>query len=146
MRPADHPVDIAVLRAVMLEPERAFTQAALVQAVSWLGESKHATTKSFRPRLGRLVERGLLVVSDDPDLGRLWAFKIGSSVRLATGGIDPLTVTPDEALTAYAWRSGASVEYDPNAHRRTAPGQDRTTRAMRQVSSPWQYADRLRRL
>ena len=146
MKPCDHPVDIALLRALMFEAGEAYTRERLAAAVSWLGDSRYATTKNLRSHLDKLVKRGLVRVIDDPVAGRKYAFVLGSSVQLATGGIDPTRTTPDELLTAYAWRSGEPVEFDSNAHKTADPGLPRNERALRQCNSPWQYAQRLARL
>ncbi len=145
MKPCDHPVDIALLRFVMQEPDVLFYLPALAGAIDWLGDNKLATTKNLRAHLRKLTERGLLRQNDVSGFPA-WQFERGASVQQATGGIDPLTVGLDELLTAYSWRQGRAAEYDRNAHRKAPEGTDRIERAMRQVSSPWQYADRLRRL
>jgi len=141
----DHPMEIALLREAMLQPFRTLRTIEMAPALTWLGDTKLANPKRLRMHLHRLREAGLLHCLQDPEdeRGLLWAFNRNSSVQQRTGGIDPLTITPEELLEAFSWRGKRRSSYDPNAWKKDE-GKAGTERAMNQCSSPWQYAERLK--
>ncbi len=141
----DHPMEIALLRELMLQPLRVFKTIELAPALTWLGETKLANPKKLRLHLHRLREAGLAHCLSDPDdeRGLMWAFNHNSSAQQRTGGIDPLTITAEELLEAFSWRGKRRSSYDPNAWKKDE-GKPGTDRAMNQCSSPWQYAERIK--
>lgn len=145
----DHPMQIAMLRELMLEPfltPRTDHLAGL--AVAWLGDTPLANPKKARSYLAEMREADLVYCLADPESekGLLWGFNRRASVQQRTGGIDPITITPEELLEAFSWRGKRRSFYDPNAWKEEGEGKSGTERAMIQCSSPWQYADRLRKL
>lgn len=145
-QPCDHPMDIAVLRLLMAEPDKAHRATAVADALDWLEGIPQSDLKSLPASLKRLQQAGLVVQELRPPYQPLYRFKTGSSVRQATGGIDPLSVTLEELLEAFSWRQGRRPKYDPKAWKRDTSGKPETERALTQCSTPWQYAERLRRL
>jgi hypothetical protein len=142
----DHPMEIALLRAVMAERLRVFKTSELLPALEWLGETKLANPKRLRLFLSRLREAGLVHCLADPDdpKGLMWAFNWNSSVQQRTGGIDPLTITPEELLEAFSWRGARRSAYSPDAWKSQENNKPGTDRALIQCSSPWQYAERMK--
>jgi hypothetical protein len=141
----DHPMEIALLRELMGSPFMAFDTKALTAALEWLGDTKLANPKKVRHHLHRLREADLVYCLLDPEDNKslIWGFNRNSSVQQRTGGIDPLTITPEELLEAFSWRGKRRSSYDPNAWKKDE-GKAGTERAMNQCSSPWQYAERLK--
>lgn len=146
MKPCDHPIDVAVLRALMADPGQTRTRAELQRALAWLGETPFAKSGNLPAHLAKLERAGLVVQIQQLGETPTYRFNRGSSVRLATGGLDPLAVEPEELLEAFSWRHNRRPEYDPKAWEQEAPGRSKVDRALIQCSSPWQYGQRLRRM
>ena len=145
----DHPMQIAMLRTLMGTPFLTYrTEDLADMAVAWLGDTKLANPKKARMHLADMREADLVYCLADIECerGLMWGFNRRASVQQRTGGIDPLTITPEELLEAFSWRGKRRSSYSPDAWKSQENNNPGTDRALIQCNSPWQYAERVKRL
>lgn len=157
----DRAVDLALLRSLYLSRDQWRSADIVFEAVDWLitalprvdaaSEAAARMRTSGHMTLKFMLDRGLVGMQPLAHGKCMWklASHIGvRELKLLTGGVNPLTLEPDEAIEYDLpnTRVLRDVEFDPGQYVRATSAADANKKAYWQCPSPWALGERMQHL